>query len=112
MPELCLQHCTSLSAGDQALDNEATVTFLDQLEPRWQLNKENHTISHSYSFKNFYQTMAFVNVIAQIAHQQDHHPVMQISYNRCMVSYTTHSVGGLSINDFICAAKINAAQKL
>jgi 4a-hydroxytetrahydrobiopterin dehydratase len=56
--------------------------------------------------------MAFVNVIAQVAHQQDHHPELTVSYNRCTVSYTTHSVGGLSKKDFICAAKINAAQNL
>jgi 4a-hydroxytetrahydrobiopterin dehydratase len=56
--------------------------------------------------------MAFVNVIAQIAHQQDHHPDLAVSYNRCTVTYTTHSVGGLSIKDFICAAKINVAQNL
>ena len=56
--------------------------------------------------------MAFVNVVAQIAHQQDHHPDSLISYNQCKVTYSTHSVGGLSVNDFICAAKINAAQTL
>lgn len=56
--------------------------------------------------------MAFVNVIAQIAHQQNHHPELQIHYNGCTVTYSTHSLAGLSINDFICAAKINAAQNL
>ena len=73
---------------------------------------DNKTITHRYSFNNYYQTIAFVNVVAQIAHQQDHHPDLTVSYNRCIVSYSTHSVGGLSINDFICAAKINAAQAL
>jgi 4a-hydroxytetrahydrobiopterin dehydratase len=49
--------------------------------------------------------MAFVNAVAQIAHAQDHHPDMQVSYNRCTISWSTHSVQGLSINDFICAAR-------
>jgi 4a-hydroxytetrahydrobiopterin dehydratase len=56
--------------------------------------------------------MAFINVIVQVAHQQDHHPDISFGYNNCTVNYSTHSVGGLSINDFICAAKTNAAQKL
>lgn len=94
------------------LDQEAVSDYLAQLTPPWQLNNETQTISHTYSFKDYYHTMAFVNVIAQIAHQQDHHPEILIAYNRCTVTYSTHSVNGLTIKDFICAAKINAAQNL
>ncbi len=112
MTELASQQCSNLSADDPALNNDEAAALLSQLEPKWQLNTEQQTISFSYSFKNYYQTMAFVNVIAQIAHQQNHHADLLVSYNRCLVTYSTHSVGGLSINDFICAAKINAAQKL
>jgi 4a-hydroxytetrahydrobiopterin dehydratase len=112
MTELTSQQCSNLSTDDPALNNDEVTALLSQLEPGWQLNTEQQTISFSYSFKNYYQTMAFVNVIAQIAHQQNHHPDLLVSYNRCIVTYSTHSVGGLSINDFICAAKINAAQKL
>ena len=112
MTELSSQQCSNLSGENEALKQNEILTFLQQLEPTWQLNKEEQTISHTYSFKNYYQTMAFVNVIVQIAHQQDHHPNLLVSYNRCTVTYSTHSVAGLSINDFICAAKINAAQKL
>lgn len=112
MTELSLQQCTNLSGDDAALDHDKATSLLQQLDPNWQLNKEEQTISYTYAFKNYYQTMAFVNVIAQIAHQQDHHPDLLVSYNRCTVTYSTHSVGGLSINDFICAAKINAAQIL
>ena len=109
---LASQQCNNLSADDPALNHDETSNFLSQLDPQWQLNSEKQTISFNYTFKNYYQTMAFVNVIAQIAHQQNHHPDLLVSYNRCLVTYSTHSVGGLSINDFICAAKINAAQKL
>ena len=52
------------------------------------------------------------SAIAQVVHQQNHHPDLLVSYNRCKVTYSTHSVNGLSIKDFICAAKINAAQNL
>lgn len=106
------QQCKNLSADDQPLSLEESKRLLLQLNPQWQFDDSNQTISHTYKFKNYYQTMAFVNVIAQIAHQQDHHPDLLASYNRCSVTYSTHSVGGLSIKDFICAAKINAAQEL
>lgn len=112
MTELFSRQCSPLTANDAAIAEDETSALLQQLEPKWQLDKEKQSISHSYDFNNYYQTMAFVNVIAQIAHQQDHHPDLLVSYKRCTVTYSTHSVGGLSINDFICAAKINAAQQL
>jgi len=65
-------------------------------------------IAKSYRFKNWGQTMAFVNAVAWIAHRENHHPDLEVSYNSCRVSYTTHAVGGLSENDFICAAKVDA----
>ncbi len=106
------QQCSNLSADDTALSKEESSQLLAQLNPQWSLDQDKQTISHTYSFRNYYQTMAFVNVIAQIAHQQDHHPDLLVSYKQCKVAYSTHSVSGLSINDFICAAKINAAQTL
>lgn len=112
MAELARQQCRALGKGDTALTFEEASSLSSELDPQWTLNKDTDTISHSFAFDNYYQTIAFVNVIAQIAHQQDHHPDLEVSYNRCLVSYSTHSVGGLSINDFICAAKINAAQSL
>ncbi|MCK5395805.1 MAG: 4a-hydroxytetrahydrobiopterin dehydratase [Gammaproteobacteria bacterium] len=112
MTDLSSQQCSSLSSDKQPLSDAQSSAYLKQLDPQWQLDKQAQTISFIYTFKNYYQTMAFVNVVAQIAHQQDHHPDLLVSYNRCKVTYSTHSVGGLSINDFICAAKINSAQNL
>ena len=113
MTELISHQCTELSAdGVTALSQKEAVELLQQLGPQWQLDIDIPTINFKFTFKNYYQTMAFVNVIAQIAHQQDHHPDLLVSYNSCTVTYSTHSVGGLSIKDFICAAKINAAQSL
>ena len=110
--ELASQQCGNPSAADNpALTPVEASAYLPQLDPKWHII-ENRAISFSYTFNNYYQTIAFVNVIAQIAHQQNHHPDLQVSYNRCTVTYSTHSVGGLSVNDFICAAKINAAQML
>ena len=73
-------------------------------------------IAKTFKFKNFYETMAFVNVVAAIAHQTDHHPDQSVHYNRLDVAFNTHDVeqgkGGISINDFICAARIEAAALL
>jgi 4a-hydroxytetrahydrobiopterin dehydratase len=78
--------------------------------PEWAL--QNGKIARSFSFKNYYETMAFVNAIAYLSHAEDHHPELAVTYNRCTVKYDTHSVnggrGGISENDFICAAKVDA----
>lgn len=65
------------------------------------------TITRTFSFGNFHQTMAFVNAVAWIAHTEDHHPDMQVGYKTCTVTYSTHAIDGLSENDFICAAKVS-----
>jgi 4a-hydroxytetrahydrobiopterin dehydratase len=69
---------------------------------------KNGGIEKTFSFKNFFETMAFVNALAWICHAEDHHPDLAVTYNRCVVRWSTHSVGGVSINDLICAAKANA----
>ena len=112
MTELANQQCKSLDKDDAALTIEEARALSSELDPSWTLDTDSASISHTFALDNYYQTIAFVNVVAQIAHQQDHHPDLEVSYNRCKVTYSTHSVGGLSINDFICAAKINAAQSL
>lgn len=63
-----------------------------------------------YRFKNYYKTMAFANAVAWIAHSEDHHPELVIKYHSCQVRYDTHAIGGISENDFICAAKIEQLQ--
>jgi 4a-hydroxytetrahydrobiopterin dehydratase len=67
-------------------------------------------IQKRYEFPDYHHTMAFVNALAWVAHVEDHHPDLLVSYNRCTVRFNTHSVGGISINDFICAAKVDALQ--
>jgi len=85
-------------------DDEAAklLTTLDD----WQ--RQGNFITKIYQFKNYHDTMAFVNATAWISHHEDHHPDLTVGYNRCSVSYSTHAIGGLSENDFICAAKIDA----
>lgn len=74
--------------------------------PGWQF--KNGQIVRTFPFKNYYETVSFVNAAAWIAHSQDHHPEIEFGYKSCRISYSTHSVKGLSENDFICAVKINA----
>lgn len=109
MANLTDQQCT---ADTERLQQEVINDHLERLSPEWQLKQDNKTISRSFSFKDYYNTIAFVNVVAMIAHQQDHHPDMFVSYNKCRVEFSTHSVGGLSLNDFICAAKVDGILNL
>lgn len=76
--------------------------------PGWLPDAENKVIGRRFGFANFYQTMAFVDAVAEIAHAQDHHPEMLVGYDACTVSFTTHSRGGLTLNDAICAAQVSA----
>ena len=76
--------------------------------PGWSADAEGSLIGCRFGFANFYQTMAFVNAVAEIAHAQDHHPDMMVGYDAVTLSFTTHSAGGLSVNDFICAAQVSA----
>jgi 4a-hydroxytetrahydrobiopterin dehydratase len=90
-----------------ALDPAAAEALLKQLH-RWSMDAGAKEIRRTFPFKDYYQTMAFVNAVAWIAHREDHHPEMTVGYNRVSIVFSTHSVGGLSENDFICAAKIDA----
>jgi 4a-hydroxytetrahydrobiopterin dehydratase len=107
MSDLAAKHCKACKPGTPALDAEAARRLLGELHG-WSASEDGKSISRAYSFKNYYETTAFVNALAWIAHREDHHPDLAVSYNRCVVTYSTHSVGGLSENDFICAAKADA----
>jgi 4a-hydroxytetrahydrobiopterin dehydratase len=65
-------------------------------------------IEKTFRFANYYETISFVNAVAFIANAQDHHPDLSVHYNRCVVRYNTHDVGGLSATDFECAAQVDA----
>jgi len=65
-------------------------------------------LQRAFDFPDFHHTMAFVNALAWIAHREDHHPDLQVGYGRCQLRWSTHSAGGVTINDFICAAKVDA----
>lgn len=99
--------CIGCEGGVDPLSSERVNVLHSQI-PTWMVSEDNKKISRSFSFPGFGKTMAFVNAVAWIAHQEGHHPDMEVSFNRCVVNYTTHAVDGLTENDFICAAKVDA----
>ncbi len=102
------QHCRACEGGIPPLDEAACRRQLTELDARWQLMPPNLAIQARFCFRNFHQVMAFVNAVADVAHQQDHHPEIQLAYRECTVSWTTHAASGLTLNDFICAARTDA----
>ena len=107
MRELLEKHCRELPPGTPALPVTAIARYLAEL-PGWSLASDGQRIAKSYEFKNFHETMEFLNALAWIVHREDHHPDLAVGYNKCRVEYMTHAIGGLSENDFICAAKCDA----
>lgn len=105
-PPLHEQHCQTLNSGTAALSPEQADALLPQLNSNWQRDEQAHCLRCTYSFDDYRHTLSFVNAVAWLAEQQDHHPDMLVRYRDCTVTFTTHSVGGLSLNDFICAARV------
>jgi len=108
MIKLAEQSCQPIAKGSPPVTGNRATELMQQLHSDWNLHQQPAQISRTFKFKNYYETIAFVNALAWIAHQQDHHPDIEVSYNRCVVRFSTHSIGGISENDFICAAKIDA----
>ena len=100
-------HCIPRKGSEHKL-TEARVRELLPDVPGWELVEDGHALSKTFKFKDYYRTMAFVNALAFVANREDHHPDLSVHYDRCVVRFSTHDVGGLSENDFICAAKTEA----
>ncbi len=109
MSELRSIRCVGCEGGIPALTRDEIKQFLPQLSG-WQVSEDGKFISQQFKFKNFYKTMAFVNAVAWIANQENHHPDLEVGFNYCLVTYTTHAVDGLTKNDFICAAKVDGLE--
>lgn len=106
MSDLKQQHCAPCEGGVEKMNAEAANNLLNQAKG-WTLNQDATEIERTYTFKNYYETVAFVNAAAWIAHREDHHADIEFGYKTCRIRYSTHAIKGLSVNDFICAAKIN-----
>ncbi len=107
--DLTSKSCKPCEGGVPPMTRDEASKLLRELDG-WALHET--TIDKTFEFKNYYQTMAFVNTVAWVSHREDHHPDMTVGYNKCRVEYSTHAIGGLSENDFICAAKVDALLKI
>jgi 4a-hydroxytetrahydrobiopterin dehydratase len=105
MNELARKKCQPCEGGIAPLAEEQVAPLLKGL-PGW--SREGKAITKAFRFKNYFETMAFVNAVAWVAPREDHHPDLRVGYAECQVTWWTHAVGGLSENDFICAAKVDA----
>jgi 4a-hydroxytetrahydrobiopterin dehydratase len=111
MNELTGKRCKPCEGGVQPLSRDEARKLMQQLRAEWQLADDARSIRSEWKFKNFYHTMSFVNALAHIANVEDHHPDLEVGYGYCRVKFNTHAIGGLSENDFICAAKIDAVPR-
>jgi len=102
------KHCIACEGGLPPFSKEDAQELLNEEFRGWCLNEDGSEIQRTYHFKNYYETIAFVNMVAWLSHQENHHPDLEVSYSRCVIHYSTHAIGGLSENDFICAAKLEA----
>ena len=109
MNELAQTRCKPCEGGVAPLTAAQIGPMLEDI-PGWAL--EGKQITRAYAFRNYHETMAFVNATAWISHREDHHPDLLVGYNQCTVKYWTHAIGGLSENDFICAAKLDGLFEL
>ena len=105
--DLASRHCRPLKGPEHKLAADAVTSRLRAL-PEWAAVEDGAAISRSFTFEDYHRTMAFVNALAYIAHREDHHPDLGVHYNKVVCRFSTHDVGGLSENDFICAAKASA----
>jgi 4a-hydroxytetrahydrobiopterin dehydratase len=105
MSELAARRCKPCEGGIAPLTAAEAQRLLAQISSAWRLMEDARAIRREFRFRDFYRTMSFVNALAHIANIEDHHPDLEVGYNYCHVTFTTHAIGGLSENDFVCAAK-------
>lgn len=104
---LARAHCITRRGSEHKLTQARVRELLPEI-PGWELVENGHALSRTFKFDDYYRTIAFVNALAFVANREDHHPDLSVHYDRCVVRYSTHDAGGLSENDFICAAKADA----
>lgn len=105
--ELINQRCEEMPKGSKSLIIPAIESNLSHLDG-WDAPLNYVNIAKTFHFKNYYQTIAFVNAVTWLANKEDHHPEICFDYNSCKITLSTHNAKGLTMNDMIMAAKINA----
>ncbi|HUN24704.1 MAG TPA: 4a-hydroxytetrahydrobiopterin dehydratase [Steroidobacteraceae bacterium] len=108
MSALTERRCKPCEGGVPALARQDAERLLGELASDWRLSADARRLYREFKFPDFFRTMSFVNALAHVANIEDHHPDLELGYGYCRVTFTTHAINGLSENDFICAAKIDA----
>lgn len=108
--DLANKQCVPCEGGTHPLSPDEVITLIKGLDG-W-VHHANRSITKNFEFKDYYQTMSFVNAVAWISHRENHHPDLTVRYNQCRVEYSTHAIDALSENDFICAAKVDVLLKI
>ena len=107
MTELHARKCQPCEGGVAPLSADQAKALKRELHAEWRISEDAKRLHRSLKFRDFYRTMSFVNALAHIANTEDHHPDLEVGYDYCRVTFSTHAIGGLSENDFICAAKMD-----
>jgi 4a-hydroxytetrahydrobiopterin dehydratase len=107
--ELASKHCEPCRQGTPALKGEAVAKLRPQLDEGWKVVDEHH-LEREYSFRNFREALDFTNRVGELAEKENHHPDIYLTWGKVGLKIWTHSVGGLSENDFILAAKADQAR--
>jgi 4a-hydroxytetrahydrobiopterin dehydratase len=107
MKHISDKKCVPCDGGTKPLSPAQAAALGKELNDAWVISADNKSLQRSYKFKDFYRTMSFMGALAHIANSEDHHPDVNLGYNHCHVTFTTHAISGLSENDFICAAKLD-----
>ena len=105
--DLVTRRCEPCEGGVDPLEADVAHELIDALHDDWAIADDGKSIARHFEFAGYHRTMSFVNAIAWIAESEGHHPDMVVGYGKVNVLYMTHAIGGLSVNDFICAAKID-----
>jgi 4a-hydroxytetrahydrobiopterin dehydratase len=105
--ELIKKRCEPCEGGVPPLESDAAIELMKALDDDWEMTAEGNAIIRLFEFAGYHRTISFVNAVAWVAETEGHHPDLKVSYGKVEVLYTTHAIGGLSQNDFICAAKID-----
>jgi 4a-hydroxytetrahydrobiopterin dehydratase len=105
--ELANRTCKPCEGGVKPLQETEAKKLLEDLHQDWCISEDGLQISRTFTFPAYSRSLGFANAVAWIAITQGHHPDLLLSYSKCVVNWTTHAIGGLSENDFICAAKVD-----
>ncbi len=108
--QLASQHCAPCAGDVPALEGEELEALFHQLDADWNLVEQHH-LEKDFSFDSYLDAIDFVNTVSHIALEQDHHPDIYFTFGNVKITLWTHKIGGLSVNDFVMAARVEEAYK-